>query len=488
MTRTFRASFVAALALACLLPSAASAAPVAYTDSGADTASIQDTVDQFRADLGTLNANTAGTQNTGRREITWDGVADASADPNLLPPDFFNATSPRGVILVGGSQGVRVSADSSNPTVTPVEFGYTADFLAFSPERLFAPVGTTLTDVQFYVAGTSRPATVAGFGAVFTDVDVASRSQIVALGQFGQVLATVSAPTANDGLSFAGVRVTPGEQRIARVRVINGTAPVDGTPDSPTSDKVALDDFIYGEPAQPRLTISDAGTVTEGDDGSVTATFTVTRDVDTTSVFTVPYATLGDGAAEGSDYTGKSGTIAFNSGVLSRTIEVSVLGDKVDEVDEAFRVVLQDDGQVTFANGDNDGRAVIADNDPPAVSPSVTVTPTATPTPAPTTAGYDPSKDQTPPKLTVTGYPKGKKCARRDYTLRIKIVEDGLSSLRVKLDKTVLSDRARAAAVTERVKLRVPAKHLKKGKHTLRLSARDRGGNSASKKIVFRRC
>jgi hypothetical protein len=118
----------------------------------------------------------------------------------------------------------------------------------------------------------------------------------------------------------------------------------------------------------------------------------------------------------------------------------------------------------------------------------VTVTPTTTPTPAPTTPGYDPAKDKTPPKLTVTGYPKGKKCARRDYTLRVTVVEDGLKSLRLKLDKTVLSDRATAAATTEKLKFRVPAKRLKKGKHTLRLAARDRGGNSATKTIRFRRC
>ena len=88
----------------------------------------------------------------------------------------------------------------------------------------------------------------------------------------------------------------------------------------------------------------------------------------------------------------------------------------------------------------------------------------------------------------MTGYPKGKKCARRDYTLRITVVEDGLASLRVRLDKTTLSDRAIAAVTTERVRLRVPAKRLKKGRHTLRISARDRGGNTATRTIKFRRC
>ena len=490
MNRTFRASVGAALALACVAPAAASAAPVPVTAAG--SAAVTTAVTDFRTALGTSNGSTAGPLDSGRRDINWDGVPDASAAPNLLPPDFFNVTSTRGVVLIAGDDGMQVSADSSNPTTTPVEFGnidasYTASFATFSAERLFSPLGTNITDVRFLVPGSSRPATVAGFGAVFTDVDVAGRSQIVAIGQFGQVLDVVEAPIANNDVSFAGVTFSAGE-RISRVRIVTGVAPLAAGSTDATSDKVALDDFIYGEPQQPRLSISDAGTITEGDDGSQTATFTVTRDIDSTAVFSVPYSTLGDGAAEGSDFTGKSGTIAFNSGVLSRTVEVSVLGDKVDEVDEAFRVVLLDDGQAWIADGD--GRAVIADNDPTVVSPGVTVTPTPSPssTPAPTTTGYDPAKDRTPPKLTVTGYPKGKKCARRDYTLRVTVVEDGLASLRVRLGRTTLTDRATTAALTERFKLRVPAKRLKKGRHTLRLSARDRAGNSATKTIRFRRC
>jgi Calx-beta domain-containing protein len=275
--------------------------------------------------------------------------------------------------------------------------------------------------------------------------------------------------------------------RISRVRIITGITPLypAGAESPPSSDKVVLDNFVYGEPGQPVVSISDAPDVTEGDDGTIDATFTVTRSGDTQTVFTLPYATLGDGAAEGVDFAGKTGTLGFNAGVTTRQITVPVIGDKVDEVDEAFRVMLLDNGQSTIADGD--GRALIIDNDPTVV---VTATPTPTPTASatPTPTGYDPSKDTTPPKVTVTGYPKGKKCAKRDFTLTVKVVEDGLSRLRVKLDKTTLSDRAWTSVVTERYKTRVPAKTLKKGKHTFRILARDRGGNSDTRTIRFRRC
>ncbi|HEV2008081.1 MAG TPA: hypothetical protein VGQ88_05085, partial [Burkholderiales bacterium] len=60
---------------------AANAAPITFSASGSNAASIQTTVDFFRASLGTLNANTAGSVGSGRREINWDGVPDAFSAP-----------------------------------------------------------------------------------------------------------------------------------------------------------------------------------------------------------------------------------------------------------------------------------------------------------------------------------------------------------------------------------------------------------------------
>lgn len=74
-------------------------APVVRTASGANPAAIQATVDQFRADLGGANNGVGGHFTSGRREINWDGVPDSFSAPNFLPVNFFNANSPRGVVL-----------------------------------------------------------------------------------------------------------------------------------------------------------------------------------------------------------------------------------------------------------------------------------------------------------------------------------------------------------------------------------------------------
>src|SRR5207302_6558111 len=80
--------------------------------TGANAAAIQSTVDSFRTSLGTLNANTAGSVGSGRREINWDGVPDNKAAPNALPADFFNTTSPRGAVFATAGSGFEVSGNS----------------------------------------------------------------------------------------------------------------------------------------------------------------------------------------------------------------------------------------------------------------------------------------------------------------------------------------------------------------------------------------
>ena len=91
-------SGVALLALANLNPGTFGQA-LTRVASGANPASIQAAVDQFRADLGPLNPNNGQSFRSGRREINWDGVPNNLASPNPISGDFFNTTSPRGAVF-----------------------------------------------------------------------------------------------------------------------------------------------------------------------------------------------------------------------------------------------------------------------------------------------------------------------------------------------------------------------------------------------------
>jgi len=236
-------------------------APVLRQGSGASTAALQSTIDQFRADLGGANNGVGGSFALGRREINWDGVPDNFSEPNNFPVDFFNVNSPRGVIFNAiedetGSALNQFAVSASVSSGVPVRFGnlnanYSTIFTTFSAQRLFTVRNAHIMEVNFVVPGTKIPATVSGFGAVFADVDLSgvNRSLIRVYGVDGRQLAAASAPVLDNGLSFAGISFNAGE-RIARVVIESGNASLSSTNNDGVNnvDVVAMDDFIYGEP------------------------------------------------------------------------------------------------------------------------------------------------------------------------------------------------------------------------------------------------
>jgi hypothetical protein len=225
------------------------AAGVTFSASGANSVAIQTTVDNFRTALGTLNANVVGSFGSGRREINWDGVPDALSSPNAFPANFFNSNSPRGVVFSTPGTGFQVSA---NAAVGPVRFDninptYSNTFQTFSAQRLFTGIGSNIVDVNFFVPGSAAAAFTSGFGAVFTDVDNANTTSIQFFDLLNNSLGTFFVPTANAGLSFLGVEFNAGE-KISRVRITSGNAPLGLNDSPPAADMVVMDDFIYAEP------------------------------------------------------------------------------------------------------------------------------------------------------------------------------------------------------------------------------------------------
>jgi hypothetical protein len=252
------AFIVKALVLVALLAACAPAQPTQNpTGSGltpivvSGTGDIGAVVDEYRNLLGSDNGVEPGNKGpSGYREINWDGVPDEMAAPNFMPSDFFNAPEApraRGAFFSTPGEGIQVSADSENPTSTPLYFthinpGYT--FKTFSDERLFSPIGSNVVDLTFFVPGSNTPAAVRGFGAVYTDVDT-NHTAFEYFDKDGNSLGTFETPVADGGLSFLGV-VFP-EPIVYRVQIRYGTAAL-GPEDSADADVAVMDNFIYGEP------------------------------------------------------------------------------------------------------------------------------------------------------------------------------------------------------------------------------------------------
>ncbi len=75
------ASFAFSSLLALLIAPPLASAQTLFSVAGVNGPTIQGAVDAFRASLGGANNGVGGTFPTGRRELNWDGLADAFAAP-----------------------------------------------------------------------------------------------------------------------------------------------------------------------------------------------------------------------------------------------------------------------------------------------------------------------------------------------------------------------------------------------------------------------
>jgi hypothetical protein len=243
-----------------MMPALADAAPVLFSTSGATAADIQATVDAFRAALGNPNnGNAPGPLAGGRREINWDGGGATTTASTGTPLNAFLNT--RGAQFTtpgtGFVQAPTIGTDGGLQTFF-ANATYDATFDAFSAQRLFTPVGSNITDATFFLPGSNgaTAAGVSGFGAIFSDVDLANTTRLDFFGLDNSLLHSAfvtpfvaAGASPKNSFSFLGVRFNAGEL-IGRVRITTGSGAL-GANDSSTNDMVVMDDFIYAEPNVP---------------------------------------------------------------------------------------------------------------------------------------------------------------------------------------------------------------------------------------------
>jgi hypothetical protein len=138
-----------------------------FQAAGPTAASIQSSVDQYRATVGAPNNGNGPLRVTGRREINWDGGSTINETTAVAGNPFSGFlitrgalfTTPDGTGFVQAPAGTDVSPGGlaglfGNPT-------YKTSFRAFSASRLFSAIGGKVTEVNFFVPGGGNvPATV----------------------------------------------------------------------------------------------------------------------------------------------------------------------------------------------------------------------------------------------------------------------------------------------------------------------------------------
>jgi hypothetical protein len=170
-----------------------------------------------------------------------------------------------------------------------------------------------------------------------------------------------------DGGFAAPITFTTGGSYTTSVALADLNA--DGRPDAVAANtysntvSVFLNDGNWEGPPPPPawLRINDAS-VTEGNTGTIAATFTVTLSAASTQTITVTYATANGTATAGSDYQAATGTLTFAPGETSKTITVLVNGDRLAEPNETFFVNLSGATNATIA--DTQGLGTIVDDEP----------------------------------------------------------------------------------------------------------------------------
>jgi large repetitive protein len=184
-------------------------------------------------------------------------------------------------------------------------------------------------------------ATAAGSATPGVDYAAAGTTGTITAGSTGlQVVVTVSGDLLDELDETFGVTLTnPSNATIA---------------DGSGLGTIADDDL------PPTLSVNDAS-VTEGNAGTTTATFTAILSATSGKTVTVAWTTGDDDATELSDYMAGSGTLTFVPGDTSESIPVSVLGDVTAELDETFHIILATPSNATIADGS--GLGTITDDE-----------------------------------------------------------------------------------------------------------------------------
>ena len=98
---------------------------------------------------------------------------------------------------------------------------------------------------------------------------------------------------------------------------------------------------ITDDDAPPPLSVDDVS-VTEGNAGTSTATFTASLSAVSGNAVTFNWTTVAGTATAGADYVAASGGGTIAAGSTSTTFDVTVNGDVLDETDETFDITLSD--------------------------------------------------------------------------------------------------------------------------------------------------
>jgi glucose/arabinose dehydrogenase len=270
--------------------------------------------------------------------------------------------------------------------LSPPATGTAPDFLTGSSQPVDIHVAND-GSLYYLARGSSSIFRVQYFGGstlAINDVSVTEGNAGTSLATFTVTLSPASAQTVTvqfasaNNTAFSGtdyvansgtVTFTPGQTTQPVSITINGDTQFEPTETfnvnltSPTNATIVDSQgvgTISNDDAQPTISINDVS-VTEGNLGTTTATFTVSLSNTSSQTITASYATAGNTATSGTDFVAASGTVTITPGLPSQTVSVTVNGDTLFEPNETFFVDLTSPTNATIS--DSQGVGTINNDD-----------------------------------------------------------------------------------------------------------------------------
>jgi hypothetical protein len=311
----------------------------------------------------------------------------STADGSAVAPDDYTAVTSTSVTFAAGETTKTVSVSVNGDTAVEANDGFIVNLSAPEGGLIMdgQAVGRILNDdvSTFSVddvtvaegdSGTSTAAfTVSRSGATGGPASV----------QWRTLDAQAKAGTDYVAVPFTTLTFAAGETAKPVSVTINGDAtveadetfylrlssPVGGTvADGSGVGRITNDDVAV---VLPTLSVNDV-TVTEGDAGTTSATFTITRAGSTTGASSVQWFTADGTATSSADYVPVAATVVeFAAGETTKTVTVDVNGDTAVEANETYTVRLTAPVGATIADGSGLGRITNDDASTFAVSDTV---------------------------------------------------------------------------------------------------------------------
>jgi probable HAF family extracellular repeat protein len=316
--------------------------PLGLSSSASDINNIGQVVGSHTVDVGIIDTVYA------ERAFLWDTAGGLVDLQNQLLSSYYpvptlenaQAINDRGAILAGSYNGwgeyLLTPIPPSTPTIS----------IADAPAVIEGNTGTTAATFTVNLSAASARTVTVDY-ATADDTATAGSDYQATSGRLtfapGETSKTITVQVIGDHVA------EPNETFIVHL-----SSPTNAVIAGYVGEGTILDD-------EPKISIGDT-TATEGNTGTVNATFTLTLSSASNSDVTVHYDTANMTAVAGSDYVAASRDVVIPAGQTSAAFTVQVIGDRLPEPTETFAVNLSAATNATIADGQ--GVGTIVDDEP----------------------------------------------------------------------------------------------------------------------------